>query len=196
MGKLIALEHLTLDGVMQGPARPDEDTRDGFTFGGWAVATADPAMTRDVGRSTTQRGGLLLGRRTYLNFFEVWPKRGDNPFTNTLTNQQKYVVSTTLAEPLPWVNSTLLRGNAAEAVARLKQELDGDLLVMGSGELLRSLMPHHLVDEYRLIIHPLVLGGGQRLFDQGVPCARLQLVESEVTKTGAILATYRETVQR
>ena len=192
MGKLIALEHLTLDGVMQAPARPDEDTRGGFTLGGWAGATVDPAMTRDLGRSTTQRGGLLLGRRTYLNFFEVWPKRGDNPFTNALTNQQKYVASTTLQEPLPWVNSTLLGGNVAEAVARLKQELDGELLVMGSGELLRSLMPHHLVDEYRLIIHPLVLGRGQRLFDEGVPGARLQLVENEVTKTGAIMATYRE----
>src|SRR5919109_1751487 len=124
MGKLIALEHLTLDGVMQGPARPDEDTRGGFTLGGWAGATVDPAMTRDLGRSTTQRGGLLLGRRTYLNFFEVWPKRGDNPFTNALTTQQKYVASTTLQEPLPWVNSTLLGGNVAEAVARLKQELD------------------------------------------------------------------------
>ena len=92
------------------------------------------------------------------------------------------------------MDSTLLRGDAAQSVARLKEELEGDLLVMGSGQLLRSLMPHHLMDEYRLIIHPLVFGRGQRLFEQGVACARLQLAESEVTKTGAILATYRDTV--
>jgi len=194
MGKVIAYEHMTLDGVMQAPARPDEDTRDGFALGGWAVAGSDPAMAQDVGRATPRRGGLLLGRRTYEDFFEIWPKRGDNPFTNALNNQHKYVVSTTLEEPLPWVNSTLLRGDAAQAVAQLKAELDGDLVVLGSGQLLRSLMPHHLVDEYQLMIHPLVLGSGQRLFERGVPCARFQLVHSQMTGTGVIMATYQEPV--
>lgn len=192
MSKLVALEHLTLDGVMQAPARPDEDTRDGFTFGGWATPGTDAVMTQVMARSQTEPGALLLGRKTYADFFEVWPNRSDNPYTDVLNRTQKYVVSATLQNPLVWANSTLLRGDAVESITQLKSATEGTLLVMGSGALLRSLMPHHVVDEYRLLIHPLVLGAGHQLFESGVACARLELVESQVTTTGVIMATYRD----
>ena len=120
-----------------------------------------------MGRNMSQGGSLLLGRRTYEDFYGVWPNRTDNPYTEVLNNTQKYVASTTLAEPLPWQNSTLLRGDAAQAVAGLKQQPGKDLVILGSGELIQSLMPHHLVDEFVLLIHPLVLGSGHRLFPDG-----------------------------
>jgi dihydrofolate reductase len=134
---------------------------------------------------------LLFGRRTYEDFYSVWPNRTDNPFTEVLNNSQKYVASTTLEEPLVWQNSTLLKGDIAAAVAKLKAELDNDLVVLGSGELVRSLMPHNLVDEYVLSIHPLILGTGQRLFPDASPYATFQLVETKSVKTGVMIATYR-----
>ncbi|TMD77951.1 MAG: dihydrofolate reductase [Chloroflexi bacterium] len=161
MSKVVVFTNLTLDGVMQAPGRPDEDRRGGFEHGGWAAPYA--AMTA-AGESTPHFGALLLGRRTYEDFYAVWPNRTDNPYTAVLNNTQKYVASTTLSEPLPWINSTLLKGDAAEAVARLKEELDKDLVIMGSGELVQSLMRANLIDEYVLLIHPLVLGSGRRLF--------------------------------
>jgi len=136
-------------------------------------------------------GALLLGRRTYEDFYAVWPNRTDNPYTEVLNNSQKYVASTTLREPLPWQNSTLLKGDVAEAVARLKEQSDKDLGILGSGELIQSLMRHNLIDEYVLLIFPLVLGSGRRLFrDGGVP-ATLRLVNSVTTTTGVIIATYQ-----
>ena len=160
---------VSLDGVMQAPARPDEDTRGGFSRGGWAARYADPVMWEGLGRA----GSLLLGRRTYEDFYAVWPKRTDNPFTPVLNASQKYVVSTTLIEPLPWENSTLLRGDAVATVADLKEKLDLDLVILGSGELVRSVMGSDLIDSYTLLIHPLVLGTGQRLFAGGGPPADL-----------------------
>ena len=146
-----------------------------------------------VGRYSDTTEGLLLGRRTYEDFFQVWPKRTDNPFTEALNNAQKYVASRTLSEPLPWVNSTLLKGDALRSVAELKHRLDKDLMVLGSGELVRSLMSAALVDEYILLIHPLVLGSGQRLFDAGIS-ASLRLQEVNPTTTGVLIATYRPEV--
>jgi dihydrofolate reductase len=187
MSKVVVFTNLTLDGVMQAPGRPDEDRRGGFEHGGWATPYAAMAQ---AGESIANIGALLLGRRTYEDFYAVWPKRKDDPLSARLDNLQKYVVSTTLSEPLPWINSTLLKGDAAQAVARLKQELDKDLVVMGSGELVQSLMRDNLVDEYVLLIHPLVLGSGRRLFPDGSTFA-LQLVGTKTTNNGVVIATYQ-----
>ena len=138
-----------------------------------------------------QAGALLLGRRTYEDFASVWPNRTDNPFTEVLDATQKYVASTTLAEPLPWKNSTLLKGDAADAVADLKQQPGPDLTILGSGELIQSLRRRRLIDEYVLLIHPLVLGSGRRLFPDGSPPADLRLAGSVTTTTGVMIATYQ-----
>ena len=181
---------LTLDGVMQSPGRPDEDTRGGFEYGGWGIPYSDQVMAAEMGKSMAREGSILLGRRTYLDFYSVWPNRKDNPYTEVLNKTQKYVASRTLQEPLPWMNSTLLKGDAADAVAELKERSDGNIAILGSGDLVASLMPRNLIDEYLLLIHPLVLGTGRRLFANGT-FATLQLVDSVPTTKGVIIATYR-----
>jgi len=188
MSKAVVFMNLTLDGVMQAPGRPDEDRRGGFEHGGWAMPYATMEAAEE---SMAYTGALLLGRRTYEDFYAVWPNRTDNPFTAVLNNTQKYVASTTLEEPLSWSNSTLLKGDAAEAVARLKEELGKDLVILGSGELVQSLMRRNLVDEYVLLIHPLVLGSGRRLFADGGAFAALRLVDTKTTTTGVVIATYQ-----
>ena len=192
MNRVTAIESITLDGVMQAPARPDEDTRGGFEQGGWATPYADEVMGRAMGeRMRMAEGGrLVLGRRTYEDLFDVWPKRKDNPYTEALNRAEKHVASTTLKEPLPWQNSKLLEGGAVDAVAKLKLEPGKDLGIIGSGELVRSLIARDLIDEYLLLIHPLVLGSGQRLFPDG-SLVRLDLVDSVTTTTGVVIATYR-----
>ena len=187
MRKVIVFTNLTLDGVMQAPGGPDEDRRGDFAYGGWAA----PYNAMSQPDSIPSIGALLLGRRTYENFYAVWPKRTDNPFSALLDNMQKYVVSTTLSEPLAWINSTLLKGDATEAVARLKQESGTDLVIMGSGELVQSLMRANLIDEYVLLIHPLVLGLGRRLFPEGGTFATLRLLGAKTTTTGVVIATYQ-----
>jgi dihydrofolate reductase len=189
MSKVVVFTNLTLDGVMQAPGRPDEDRRGGFAHGGWAAPFA-AMSSREAGESLSNFGVLLLGRRTYEDFYAYWPKQTDSPFTEILNNMQKYVASTTLAEPLAWMNSTLLKGNVPEAVASLKVQPGGDLVVMGSGELVQTLMGHNLVDRYVLLIHPLVLGAGRRLFTDGGAFAALRLVASKATPTGVVVATY------
>jgi dihydrofolate reductase len=191
MSKIVVIENLTLDGVMQAPGRADEDTRGGFERGGWAVPYNDAIKGQIMAEGMAQAGPLLFGRRTYEDFFRVWPQRKDNPFTAVLDNAQKYVSSRTLTEPLPWQNSTRLAGDAADAVAKLKAEPGQDIVVMGSGELVRSLMQHALVDEYVLLIHPLVLGSGRRLFSDATAFAALQLVDARPTSTGVVIARYR-----
>jgi dihydrofolate reductase len=191
MSKVVAIEHLTLDGVMQGPARPDEDTRDGFEYGGWAAARNDPAMMEVLGARMGSSWSLLVGRTTYEDFAKVWPNQPKpNPFTEALNNVKKFVASTTLTEPLPWQNSTLLKGDAADTVAKLKKEHDKTLVIFGSGVLVQSLMRRDLIDEYVLQIHPLVLGKGRRLFPDGSPLTNFSLVDSVTTATGVIIATY------
>jgi dihydrofolate reductase len=187
MSKVIVFELLTLDGVMQAPGRPDEDLRGGFEHGGWAV----PYAAMEASGHNTANTSLLLGRRTYEDFYAVWPKRTDSSNTQVLNTTQKYVVSTTLSEPLPWSNSTLLSGDAIEAVARLKKELDKDLVVLGSRALVQSLMRHQLIDEYVLLIHPLVLGSGNRLFPEGQRMHALRLVDVKTTPTGVVVASYQ-----
>jgi len=191
LSKVLVFESLTLDGVMQAPGRPDEDRRGGFEHGGWAIAYNDPVMASAAGEGMARGGALLFGRRTYEDFYVVWPNRTDNPFTEVLNNSRKYVASTTLQEPLPWSNSILLKGDAADSVAKLREQPGKDLVVLGSGELVRSLMRRDLVDEYVLLIHPLVLGSGRRLFADAGAYAALQLVDTKPTTTGVIIATYQ-----
>jgi dihydrofolate reductase len=192
MGKVIVNMLITLDGVIQAPGRADEDPRNGFAHGGWAGPYSDEVMTAEAGKGMAYDSELLFGRRTYEDFYAAWPKRaGDgNPFTEVLNRKQKYVASRTLDEPLPWENSTLLKGDAAETVAKLKQESEKDLVVLGSGDLVRSLMRHGLVDVCTLWIHPLVLGTGYRLFADDGAYAALRLVDSKPTTTGVMMAVY------
>jgi dihydrofolate reductase len=191
MSKIVAFTSLTLDGVMQAPGRPDEDRRGGFEHGGWAIPYADSVLGTISGESMASTGALLFGRRTYEDFYAVWPNRtDDNPFTAVLNNSPKYVASTTLKDPLPWINSTLLKGDAAEAVARLKAQPGKDIVVLGSGVLLESLMRRNLVDEYVVLIHPLLLGSGRHLFTDGSQFAALRLVDAKTTTTGVVIATY------
>jgi len=191
MSKVVLFTSLTLDGVMQAPGRPDEDRRGGFEHGGWATPYADSVMGSVAGESMATSGALLLGRRTYEDFFSVWPNRPKpNPFTDVLNNAQKYVASRTLKEPLPWSNSTLLKGDPATAVARLRDQLGKDLVILGSGELAQSLIRRNLVDTYVLLIHPLVLGTGRRLFREDSPKIALRLVDTKTTTVGVVIATY------
>ncbi len=189
MRKVIVFTNLTLDGVMQAPGRPDEDTRDGFRHGGWGAPYA--AMSYVSPEVLGNPGPMLFGRRTYQDFYAVWPNRTDNPYTEVLNKAQKYVASTTLTEPLPWVNSTLIKGNAAQAIAELKAQPGQDFLVMGSGVLAQSLMQARLVDRFVLLIHPLILGSGRKLFPAGSPLASLQLVDINSTTNGVVIATYQ-----
>ncbi len=196
MGRIVVMNHLTLDGVMQGPGRPDEDTRGGFTQGGWGhrSATAGDAAGKAMGERMAAGGGLagwLFGRRTYEELLAHWNRQG-GPFKEALNNAPKYVASTTLKEPLPWPNSTLLRGDIPEAVRALKAQTSGVLAIMGSGELIGSLMAVDLIDEYLLMIHPLVLGTGRRLFPEKVRVP-LWLTDCVTTPTGVVIATYEPT---
>jgi dihydrofolate reductase len=190
MRRITVIENLTLDGVMQAPGAPDEDVRGGFAHGGWAVPFNDEVMGAEMakGMGTTE---LLFGRRTYENFASYWPNQPQpNPFTDVLNRTRKYVASTTLTEPLPWMNSTVLAGDAAVTVAELRARPGPDIGVLGSGQLVRALMRHDLVDGYTLLIHPLVLGSGRRLLPDGGPAAELRLTGCVTTTTGVVIATY------
>jgi dihydrofolate reductase len=190
MSRIVAFIHLTLDGVMQAPGRPDEDCRGDFEHGGWAAPYNDAVQAKAVGASMQQTGALLLGRKTYEDFYKVWPNRKDNPFTPVLNNALKYVASRTLKEPLPWMNSQLLPGNAEDSVAKLRQQAGKDIVILGSGVLVQSLLARGLIDALMLTIHPLVLGSGRRLFPEGGPSTTLRLVECQTTTKGVVIATY------
>jgi len=191
MAKIVVTNHLTLDGVMQAPGGPEEDTRGDFGFGGWAAANQDSAMMEVMGRGMASDGALLFGRWTYEKMYDVWHGRTDgNPFTEVLDNRTKYVASTTLSEPLPWQNSVVLSGDVCDAVAELKKTQSGNLSILGSGKLIATLMTRTLVDEWVLPIHPVVLGRGRRLFADGVTPQSLRLVDSTVTTKGVVIATY------
>lgn len=193
MGRIVVMNHVTLDGVMQGPGGADEDTRSAFTQGGWAQrsVTPDDATGKAMGERMAAGGGLagwLFGRRTYEQLLATWNARG-GPFKDALNNSPKYVVSTALEEPLPWPNSTLLSGDIVDALRVLKAQSAGVLAIMGSGVLIGSLMAGDLIDEYLLMITPLVLGSGRRLFAGGT-YASLRLVESSTSSTGVLMAVY------
>jgi len=164
MSRIVVINNITLDGVMQAPGRANEDTRDGFEHGGWAVPYNDQVSGQFMGSHMVGTRAILLGRRTYADFAEFWPKQGDNPFTNVLTVTPKYVASTTLDPDQEWANTTVLGGDAVPAISDLRSEEGGDIVIMGSGDLARSLARSNLIDEYLLLIHPLALGSGRRLF--------------------------------
>lgn len=189
--RVLVANHVTLDGVLQGPGRPDEDTRHGFREGGWAQQAAeDPA----IGAALTERMGhdfsWLFGRRSYEDMLGHWNEVG-GPFKAGLNQTVKYVASSNPDADLPWPNSRLLNGDVPAAVADLREQPGGNLVIMGSGQLIRSLLPRGLVDELFLMIHPLVLGSGQRLFGAADDRLSLTLVDSAATSTGVIMATYR-----
>jgi dihydrofolate reductase len=193
MRKVIVNEFMSLDGVAQAPGGADEDTSGGFAHGGWHMRyMEDERAQKWVLASTVEAGGFLLGRRTYEIFAAYWPKAPEEEqvIAEPLNTKPKYVASTTLTEPLQWQNSTLLQGEAAEAVAALKQEDGADLHVIGSTELVQMLIEHGLVDEFRLMLDPVMLGGGKRIFRDDGSLRPLRLIDGQVASTGAILATY------
>ena len=193
MRKVIVNEFMSLDGVAQAPGAADEDTSGGFAHGGWHMGYMEDELSMKwVLASIVEAGGFLLGRRTFEIFADYWPNAPEEEqvIAEPLNTKPKYVVSTTLTEPLEWQNSTLLQGDAAKAVAALKQEDGADLHVIGSTELVQMLIEHDLVDEFRLMLDPVTLGGGKRFFRDDGSLRALRLVDSKVTTTGAILATY------
>jgi dihydrofolate reductase len=193
MRKLIVNEFMSLDGVTQAPGAADEDTSGGFKHGGWNLRyMADQVAQKWALGGIVEAGGFLLGRRTYEIFAAYWPNAPEEEqvIAEPLTTKPKYVASRTLGEPLGWQNATLLRGDVADAVAALKQEDGDDIHVIGSTQLVQTLTEHDLVDEFRIMIDPLLLGGGRRLFHDDGTLRPLRLVDSQVTTTGAILATY------
>lgn len=191
MSRVVVLNSVTVDGVMQAPGRPDEDTRGGFEHGGWAIPFADDVAMQAMGAHISAQRGFVFGRRSYEDILGHWNSVPDSPFAESLNNAPKYVASTS-TEPLRWPNSTRLTGDAPNAVAELKKEPGGDLNIMGSGVLIRSLMPDGLIDELMLMISPIVLGTGRRLFEDA-PRTPLRLVDSQVTTTGVVIATYQPT---
>src|SRR5215204_26346 len=192
MPRIVVINHLTLDGVMQAPGRPDEDTRGGFEHGGWASSrmSGDAVIGAAMDARMAASSGLLLGRRTYDDLLSYWNSQ-DSPFKDALNNAPKYVASRTLSEPPLWPNSALVRGDIPEAVAALRQEPGEELHVMGSGELIQTLMRHDLIDEYVLLIHPLVLGSGRRLFADVGTHSAVRLVAVEASPSDVVIATYQ-----
>jgi dihydrofolate reductase len=192
MRKAIVNEWMSLDGVVQAPGAADEDTTGGFEHGGWHLRYFDDISRKWVVENLTEAGGFLLGHRTYENFASYWPNASEEEqaVAQPLNTRPKYVASTTLTDPLVWQNSMVLQGDVAEAVAALKQEDSADLHVIGSTKLVQTLIEHDLVDEFRLMIDPVVVGGGKRIFRDDGALRPLRLVDSQVTTTGAILATY------
>jgi dihydrofolate reductase len=190
--RLVVINNVTLDGVMQAPGRADEDTRGGFTHGGWAsrnIDQPDPEIGTAMGVRMSQSDGLLFGRRTYDDLLTTWNSR-DGMFKDALNAAQKYVVSQTLTDPLPWPNSTLLSGNVVDAVTELKSRPGRELHIMGSRQLIEELVAHDLVDEFLLMIFPVVLGSGQHLFS-GDSYMELTLVDAKATSSGVVIATFR-----
>ena len=190
--KIVVMNNVTLDGVMQAPGRADEDTRGGFSHGGWAshnIGEPDPEIGAAMGARMSRSDGLLFGRRTYEDLLTTWNSRG-GMFKDALNAAQKYVVSQTLTDPLPWPNSTLLSGNVVDAVAELRSRPGRELHIMGSGQLIEVLVAHELVDEFLLMIFPVVLGSGRQLFS-GDTYMELALVDAKATSSGVVIATFR-----
>jgi dihydrofolate reductase len=193
MRKVIVNEFVSLDGVAQAPGGADEDPSGGFGHGGWHMRyMEDEVARRWVLGSIVEAGGFLLGRHTYEIFAAYWPgaSEAEQVIAEPLNTKPKYVASTTRVAPLDWQNSTVLQGDVGEAVAALKRDDGGDLHVIGSTDLVGTLIKHDLVDEFRLMIDPILLGGGKRIFRDDGSLRPLQLVDCQVAGTGAILARY------
>lgn len=189
MRQVIAATFLSLDGVMQAPGGPDEDPTGGFAHGGWTVNYWDEPMEQFMGSTMNAPFDLLLGRKTYEIFAAHWPYIQGEPIADKFNAVTKYVATSSTA-PLEWKNSVALHDAAAD-VARLKREEGPDLLIQGSGDLVQTLLAHDLIDEFRLMVFPLLLGKGKRLFGQGTLPAALKRVDSRVSGTGVTMGTYR-----
>jgi dihydrofolate reductase len=182
---------VTLDGVVQGLGRPDEDTRGGFVHGGWGRRYDDEVLGREMAKGMATPGDMLFGRRTWQDFITAWARSSDgNPFTAHMNAATKYVVSRTLEDADAWQNSILLRGDAADVVAELKAQSGSDLSIIGSASLVRSLHAAGLIDRYTLVICPLTLGSGARLVDEPAPLTEFDLTGSVTTTKGVIIAHY------
>jgi dihydrofolate reductase len=190
MRKLIVSTFLSLDGVMQAPGGPGEDDSGGFSYGGWSVNYWDDQMGAVMGEATSRPFALVLGRKTYDIFAAYWPHAPEEEGASVFNDATKYVASRS-RPTLEWSNSVLLDRDAAAGIAALKQEDGPELQVHGSGNLIQTLLRHHLVDEYRLWLFPLVIGSGKRLFSDGTVPAGLELVDSLVSSTGVVIGTYR-----
>jgi dihydrofolate reductase len=190
MRELIVSEFMTLDGVVQAPGGPEEDTTGGFAHGGWSVPYWDDMMGEAMDAATAEPFDLLLGRRTYEIFAAHWPHAGEDDMARKLNGAVKHVASRTLTR-LDWQHSRLIEGEVAEAVARLKRQEGHRLLVYGSATLVRGLLAAGLVDELFLWTFPVVLGSGKRLFAEGTAPTALQLAASRISSTGVVIGTYR-----
>lgn len=191
MRRLVVSEFLTLDGVMQAPGSPDEDRSGGFEHGGWQMGFGDDVQMHNIGEAVARTDAYLFGRRTYQIMAAHWPHQpATDFFASVLNPRPKYVVSRTLREPLEWQNSTLISSDVPAAIRRLKEQPGGDISVLGSGELVQTLIAHDLVDEFALMINPLVLGTGKRLFRDGLAPARFRLIDATPTSTGVVMARY------
>ena len=190
MREIIAITQVTVDGVMQAPGGSEEDPRNGFTHGGWAMPFVDEAAQGVIGETIAGEFGMLLGRWTYELFAGYWPHQGDNPIARAFNKATKYVVTRSVTQ-LQWEKSRHIGGDVVAEVRRLKSSDGPALHVWGSGQLLQTLIAADLIDEYRLWVFPVVLGEGKRLFESGVPPRRLSLAATRSTPTGVILNTYR-----
>lgn len=191
MRKLVVIDFLSLDGVMQAPGQPEEDTEGGFKHGGWAVPYHDESLAENLADSMTATDAYLFGRKTYENFAAYWPTAPrEIPFTDHLNSTAKYVVSKTLKQP-EWNNTSVLDGDVVEEVRRLKGQPGKRIAVLGSGELVQTLMKNDLVDEYFLTVYPILLGAGKKLFHDNDQLRKLELVDSTTTSTGGVVLTYR-----
>ncbi len=193
MRKLVVIDFLSLDGVMQAPGQPEEDTEGGFKYGGWAIPYHDEGLAESVADSMAATDAYLFGRKTYENFAAYWPTAPrEIPFTDHLNNTAKFVVSKTLKDP-EWHNTTVIDGDVVEEVVKLKEQPGKRIALLGSGELVQTLMKNDLVDEYFLTVYPILLGGGKRLFRDNDRLQKLELVDSRTTSTGGVVLTYRPT---
>jgi len=189
MGKIIAITQLSVDGVMQAPGGPDEDTASGFKHGGWFMHYGDDLLHKALDETISGEFEMLLGRRTYDIFASYWPHHDENPIGKAFNKAKKYIATPTL-EKLDWNNAYII-SEVVEEVGKLRASDGPDIHIWGSSNLLQTLISAGLVDEHRLWIAPVVLGGGKRLFENGVPAGGLTLVDTQVTSTGMIMNTYR-----
>jgi dihydrofolate reductase len=191
MRMLRVIEFMSLDGVIQAPGSPEEDTEGGFRHGGWQRPYFDEVLGEAAARGMAATDTYLFGRKTYEGMAAHWPNVGDDdPYARHLNSTPKYVASRTL-DRLEWQNSTLIEGDAAEEVGKLKEQPGNNIAVLGSASLVQTLAEHDLVDEYFLIVFPIVLGSGKRLFREADEPTKLSLVESKATGTGGVMLTYR-----
>src|SRR5215510_8125705 len=190
MRKIISIHQVTLDGVMQGPGGPEEDPRNGFAHGGWAMPFVDEAAQQVIGETIAGEFDLLLGHWTYQLWAGYWPNQGDNPIAKAFNKATKVVV-TRGRDPLDWKKSQRMSGDVVDELRRLKASDGPELHIWGSHQLMQTLIAADLVDEYRLWVFPLLLGTGKRLFESGVPPRRLSLVATKSTPSGVLVVTYR-----